>query len=57
MNDINQCFELNLWDEDTLKSDDLLGVIEPKKLTELLQVTEQRCQSEAFYKSGIELPL
>ena len=57
MNDINQCFELQLWDEDTLKSDDLLGVIEPKKLAELLEVTEQRCQSEAFYKSGIELPL
>eukprot|EP01043_Picozoa_sp_COSAG02_P056766 COSAG02_NODE_6781_length_3363_cov_143.625361_4_plen_79_part_00 len=34
--DINQSFKLELFDEDALSSDDLIGVLEPKKLIQLL---------------------
>jgi hypothetical protein len=34
--DINQSFKLELFDEDALSSDDLIGVLEPKVLIQLL---------------------
>ena len=46
-----------MFDEDQFSADDLIGVIEPKKLTHLLGVTEEQCQSEALFMEALELPL
>ena len=57
VNDINQSFELEVFDEDTLSSDDLIGVIKPKKLTQLLAISEKNCRSYAIFKPALTLPL
>lgn len=46
-----------MFDEDQLSADDLIGVIKPKKLTNLLGVSDEQCQSEALFMAALELPL
>lgn len=56
VHDIHQYFKLELYDEDTVSSDDLIGVIKPQMLTELLAVGEKECQTETLYKeTGLPL--
>jgi hypothetical protein len=56
VNDIMQSFELEVFDQDDLWSDDFIGVIEPQQLTKLLSVKAKTCESQPLFKT-VELPL
>ena len=57
VNDINQGFELELFDEDAFSADDSIGVIEPQKLGQLLTINEEHCRSRAMHNPALMLPL
>lgn len=57
VNDINQRFELEVFDEDVLSADDSIGVIEPQKLTQLLTIDEEHCRPHALHVPALMLPL